>query len=190
MGHPIINDISMEKLRIVHPETNKFIGLCLDRDQAIASGAWCRSTNIFVLNNDGQVLCHKRSEKKERLPGVWSTHLGGHVNEQETYTSNAIKEVEEEVGIVVDASRLLPWRTSKLEKARLWIRDFLLVYDAPIHHFVPQKNEVDELQWMHAHEILSASEKDPKKWCAGTHDFRIEYECMQAVRTAMNNLIT
>jgi isopentenyldiphosphate isomerase len=178
----------MEKLQIVHGSTNEPTGLILNRAEAIANKAWCRSTNVFVLNAQGHVLCHRRSEEKERLPGVWSTHLGGHVNESETYETNALKEIEEEAGIVADKSELLAWRTSPIEHARLWVRDFVLFRDLPVHQFVPQEGEVDEFQWMHVGEIIERATKQPDIWCAGTHDFRIEYACMRAVFTTAHSL--
>lgn len=178
----------MEKLRIVHALTNRPTGVLLNRNEAIASKAWCRSTNVFILNSKGEVLCHKRSTVKERLPGVWVTHLGGHVNDQETYETNALKEIYEEAGIVVGEAELIPWRTSPIEGARLWVRDFALYYDKPIHTFTPQVGEVDEFRWMEVEEILEAEKRNSSLWCAGTHNFRLEYVCMRAVLTAAHNL--
>lgn len=178
----------MERLQIVHPETNEPLGISLDRKEAIESRAWCRSTNVFVLDTSGVVLCHKRSIEKERMPGAWFTHLGGHVSEGETYESNALKEVAEESGIQASQVQLLPWRTTKIPTSRLWVREFVMLYDGDPHALVPQVGEVDEFRWMTIDEILEASAKDPHTWCAGTHDFRTEYACMRAVFHAAHAL--
>lgn len=169
----------MEKLAIVHPETNTPVGV-LPRDQAIQTGAWCQSTNVFVMNSQGQILCHQRSLQKERLPGVWSTHLGGHVGHDEDYDSNALKELSEEAGIQAAANELIAWRTTKLDKARLWVREFVVLIDKELHELVPQPGEVDQFSWMHADEILNAAQAQPELWCAGTHDFAVEYHCLKA----------
>lgn len=167
-------------LQIVHPETGEQVGGAMSRADAIARGAWCRSTNVFVFNPDGHILCHRRSLQKERMPGVWSTHLGGHVSDGETYESNALKELEEESGISTDASRLLSWRTTRIDSARLWAREFVTLTDARLADLVPQPGEVDEFLWLPLEEILRKAQADPSGWCVGTHDFRMEYYCMRA----------
>jgi isopentenyldiphosphate isomerase len=173
----------MEKLQIVDQKTGEPTGAHMDRAQAIACGAWCRSTNVFVLDHSGNVLCHRRSSLKERHPGAWSTHLGGHVTEGESFLMNAAKELEEESGIRVDPSALLPWRTTKMEGARLWVREFVAMVDSERLTLVPQPGEVDEFRWLAPSEIVRRADAG-EEWLIGTHDFRTEYFCMRAVLTA------
>lgn len=170
----------MEKLPIVHEDTGSLLGYSLPRAEAIATQAWCRSTNVFVLNHEGKVLCHQRSLVKERFPGVWCTHLGGHVGEDETFETNAHKELGEEAGIHVPASSILAWRTTKIPTQRLWVREFVTVVDEPVEKFVPQPGEVEQFAWKTIEEILDESEKNPAMWLDGTHDFRSEYMCLRA----------
>jgi len=177
----------MEKLQIVDHETGEPSGVHMDRAEAIANGAWCRSTNIFVVNTQGEVLCHRRSMQKERHPGAWSTHLGGHVTEGESFIMNAVKELEEESGIRVDASALIPWRTAKMDSARLWMREYVVIVDPSTITLVPQPGEVDEFEWIAPSEIVRRA-KAGESWLAGTHDFRTEYFCMRAVLTAAHAL--
>lgn len=160
----------------------------MDRAEAIAQGAWCRSTNVFVLDGHGRILCHRRSALKERHPGAWSTHLGGHVTEGESFVMNAVKELEEESGIVTEATSLIPWRTTKLEGARLWVREYVTIVEPSEITLVPQDGEVDEFRWFTPSEIVRRADdgaaSGQELWLAGTHDFRTEYFCMRAVLTA------
>jgi isopentenyldiphosphate isomerase len=178
----------MELLHTVRPETGEPVGAPVTRAEALAGGAWCRSTSVFVINPRGEVLCHKRSEEKERLPGVWSTHLGGHVAVGETYETNAAKELHEESGIAAAPSGLIGWRTTRLESARLWVREFVTLVDAPAESLVPQPGEVDGFRWMSPEEIALAAKADAERWCVGTHDFAVEYQCMLAVLNAAGAL--
>ncbi|MFZ2681936.1 MAG: NUDIX domain-containing protein [Patescibacteria group bacterium] len=173
----------MEALAIVHPVTNMPLGI-LPRAQALKEGAWCRSTNIFVMNSQGQILCHQRSMQKERMPGVWSTHLGGHVAVGESYETNALKELEEESGIRVAAEQLIAWRTTRLDQARLWVREYVVLIDETVHELIPQPGEVDRFRWLSAEEIIQVAKDEAAKWCAGTHNFLIEYHCLRAALTA------
>jgi isopentenyldiphosphate isomerase len=176
-----------EELEIVSHDTNELTGIALPRHEAISQGAWCRSTNVFVINNKGEVLCHQRSLQKERFPGVWSTHLGGHVAKGENYETNAVKELEEEAGIISESKRLVCWRTTKIDTAHLWVREFVTLHDVPAESLKPQPGEVDQFAWKSIEEILEAKQREPHMWCAGTHDFRVEYHCLRAVLTAAHS---
>jgi isopentenyldiphosphate isomerase len=178
----------MEMLQIVHASTGEPTGEALPRAQAIAQLAWCRSTNVFVMNSQGQVLCHQRSLAKERLPGVWSTHLGGHVGGDETFETNAQKELGEEAGIDSTNMTLIPWRTTRIDGHRLWVREFVTLDDRAAHEFVPQPGEVEAFAWHTPEEIVAMSTANPKGWCAGTHHFASEYYCMRAALFAAHTL--
>ncbi len=174
----------MEKLQIVSAENGEPTGELQHRSEAIANQSWCRSTNIFVLNAKGEVLCHRRSALKERHPNAWSTHLGGHVTEGESFLMNAVKELEEESGIAANEHELFPWRTTKLDGARLWVREFILFSDLSAAELVPQPGEVEEFAWLAPAEIMNRAKAHPDNWLIGTHDFAVEYQCMRAALTA------
>lgn len=176
-----------ERLDIVCEHTGVPLGYDLPRHEALAQGSWCQSTNVYVINSAGQVLCHQRSLQKERLPGGWSTHLGGHVGSGEQFLSNAMKELQEEAGITLPESAFLPWRTSKLEHARLWTMDIVVHHDAPVESYVPQPGEVEQFAWMTPQEIIDAHAQAPDAWFAGTHNFTEDYACIRAVLAAAHH---
>lgn len=180
-----------EKLQIVDIETGEPTGECLPRSVVIQQKLWCRSTNIFILNTQGQILCNQRSLTKERFPGAWSTHFGGHVAEGESFKINALKELEEELGLTVNHFHIIPWRTSQKTISRLWIRDFITVYDGPLEKLTLQKEEIEKIEWFSAEDIIAElknegeTEETSSSWLAGTHDFKADYQCMRAVLTAV-----
>lgn len=178
-----------ELLQVIDPATGEPTGEHLSRAEVYAKKLWCRTTNIFVLNSLGQILCHQRSLSKEHFPGAWSTHFGGHVGKGESFKISALKEIEEEIGLAVKPFQLIPWRTSKKENARIWVRDFLTVYDGAIEDLTIQTEELQKIAWYAPEDILSMldvnPEDNPTPWMAGTHDFRTDYQCMRAVLTAM-----
>lgn len=170
----------MEKLEIVCSEKNTHTGEVALRSDVIENELWCRSTNVYVMNRHGEVLCHQRSMEKERMPGVWSTHLGGHVAVGETYDTNAQKELEEEIGVSVPEDSIIPWRTTKIDSAHLWVKEYVVLLDKDTAEMIPQKGEIDALAWMGPDEILKQEIENPDKWCAGTHNFMVEYHCLKA----------
>ena len=170
----------MEFLSIVHEKSGDLTGDSLPRHEAIAQPAWCMSTNVFVLNSQGEVLCHQRSLQKERHPGAWSTHLGGHVGSDETFEINAHKEVQEESGVTVESHQIIPWRTTKLSRSRLWIGEFVVHLDKHVDSFVPQKGEVERFEWLSPEQIIKRAAQESELWMLGTHDFEVEYHCLRA----------
>ena len=185
-----LKKIEEEKIQIVDSGTGEPTGICLPRSEVIKNKLWCRSTNIFILNSEGHLLCNQRSLTKERFPGAWSTHFGGHVAEGESFKINALKEVEEEIGLKINNFQIIPWRTSKKSISRLWIRDFITVYDNALENLILQKGEIEQVRWFTAEEIIAELEAEgidetKPAWLAGTHDFATDYQCMRAVLTAV-----
>ncbi len=176
----------MEKIEIVHQDTGKPLGIVLDRSEIFTQNAWCRSTNVFVMNNQGDVLCHQRSLQKERMPGVWVTHLGGHVAHGETPESNVVKELEEEANIIAAPHQIIRWstmpvaETSRVKNVRLWMHNFVTLFNGDASAIKPQPGEVERFEWMSLEQILSSEKENPAMWNSGIHNFQIEYFHLRA----------
>jgi isopentenyldiphosphate isomerase len=182
----------MEMLDVVCADTGVVLGDPVARHEAISKKLWCRSTNVFVMNEKGEILVHQRTANKERFPNALVTHVGGHVGAGETFESNALKELEEEAGIIVTADRLLPWRTTKIPSSRLWVREFVTVVHSstPV---TPQPGEVERFIWMSPEAIMQSHAENPQQWMndrPGTHHFETEYACLRAVATAAHAIGT
>ena len=180
--------MSEELIQVVDEHTGEPTGELVNRSEIFSKKLWCRSTNVFVVNSEGQILCQQRSLSKERYPGVWSTHLGGHVSAGESFKINAVKELEEEIGLSVNMFQMVPWRTSRKETARLWMRDFVTVYDGRVEDLVLQKSEIEQVRFMSISEIIE-THKDPSHgiiWeeLAGVYEVHEDYQALRAVLTA------
>ncbi len=173
-----------EFIDLIHEHSGEPTGESLPRAEVLSKKMWCRTTNVYVLNRQGEVLCHQRSLNKERFPGAWSTHFGGHLGTGEDYQSNAIKELEEELGVKIPFTKVVPWRTIKYESQKIWVREFMTVYDGDISILKFQKEEVEQLKWFSIDEILKHSNNSAELWIAGMHDIQAEYQCLRAVLTA------
>ncbi len=184
-----------ELLQIVDPNTGEPTGEHVARSQFHEQKLWGRSTNVYILNTKGEILCHRRPENKEYFPGAWSTHFGGHIVEGESFKMGALKELSEEIGLVLDPYKLIPWRTSKKTVARLWVRDFITIFDGELSDLTLQESEITEVGWFTAEHILQSldaegieDEAESGSWMAGTHNFNADYQCMRAVLTAAIDL--
>ena len=87
--------------------------VCNDRDEVIAQntrkevhrrGLIHRAVHILVFNKRGEVFLQKRSMTKDTFPGAWDSSASGHVDAGEAYDACAVRELHEELGVVVERS--------------------------------------------------------------------------------------
>jgi isopentenyldiphosphate isomerase len=73
-------------------------------------GDWHRSVHVWVAGNDangGFLIAQRRSLAKDTWPGKLDATVGGHLRAGEG-VGEALREVEEEIGVAVTADELLP----------------------------------------------------------------------------------
>src|SRR5215831_3246035 len=102
------------------------------RSEMRSKGLPHRATYILVLNSVGWLFVQKRTTTKDIYPGCLDPVVGGVVLDGESYEQNAIRELEEEVGI----------REVQLEERfdfffednslKVWGRTFSCIYDGPL----------------------------------------------------------
>ena len=71
------------------------------RREVHARGLWHRAVHILVFNARGEVFLQKRSLKKDTAAGLWDSSSSGHVDSGEAYDACAVRELREEIGLVV-----------------------------------------------------------------------------------------
>ncbi|MCP5533708.1 MAG: ribosomal RNA small subunit methyltransferase A [Akkermansiaceae bacterium] len=74
------------------------------RGEVHAQGLLHRAVHVFAINKRGDVLLQQRSHLKDLHPSVWDSSVSGHLDAGEDYESAAIRELDEEMGIRVDAA--------------------------------------------------------------------------------------
>jgi 16S rRNA (adenine1518-N6/adenine1519-N6)-dimethyltransferase len=84
-----------------------------------------RAVHIFVLNAADEVFLQKRSRWKDRHPSLWDSSAAGHVDAGEEYDAAANRELEEELGISAELTRM-----SKLPASEETGQEFIWLYRA------------------------------------------------------------
>ncbi|MBK5258231.1 MAG: NUDIX domain-containing protein [Thermoanaerobaculia bacterium] len=69
-------------------------------------GDWHLSVHVWIVVPDGRLLIQKRSLAKDNNPGLWDVSVAGHVSAGEGSIDSALREVEEEIGLILVASDL------------------------------------------------------------------------------------
>ena len=62
-----------------------------------------RAIHVLVFNARGEVFLQKRSMTKDTAAGLWDSSTSGHVDAGEDYDACAVRELGEEIGLVVAA---------------------------------------------------------------------------------------
>jgi isopentenyl-diphosphate delta-isomerase type 1 len=84
-----------------------------------------RAIHVLVFNRRGEVFLQKRSMRKDTFPGAWDSSASGHLDAGEDYDACAIRELREEIGLVVGRT---PTRLFKLDASARTGQEFVWVY--------------------------------------------------------------
>jgi isopentenyldiphosphate isomerase len=109
-----------------------------------------RSVFIAVINDDGDLLVHRRADHKDVWPGWWDVAVGGVVGVGEEYDAAARRELREELG--VDAGQIMSIGTGAYADDTVQlVASCYVVRDNGPFRFID--NEVTEAHWVSANEI-------------------------------------
>lgn len=93
--------------------TEEIFDIVNERDEIIGAapravvhrdGLRHRAVHILVFNALGEVFLQKRSMTKDSAAGKWDSSASGHLNQGEQYDACAIRELREEIGLVLCAT--------------------------------------------------------------------------------------
>ena len=127
----------------------------------------CGVSNIWLVNNQGQLLCSKRTEDKKVNPGRWQSYFGGHVPAGMSFKENAIKELQEETGIAATESELflIDKGLYLKEGNNKFYENFAFLYNQGTLDLTKSDGEVTEVRWMNMKDYWQEQEANPDKWC-------------------------
>lgn len=104
-----------------------------------------RATHVLVFNRRGEIFLQKRSMKKDNHPGVWDSSASGHLDTGEDYDPCAVRELREEIGLVVDS---VPRRLFKIAACEETGHEFVWAYRCEAEGpFTLHPEEVERGEW-------------------------------------------
>lgn len=101
-----------------------------ERGEVHARGWRHRAVHCLLRDGDGRVLLQLRSTEKETWPGTWDSSAAGHVAAGDDYLVTAIREIEEEIGLRVEAAALEAVGRLDPSEATGW--EFIRIYVGPL----------------------------------------------------------
>lgn len=122
---------------------------------------------LIVDAKEERVLVQKRVAWKETYPSHWDPTPGGVMGPDETFEDNAVRELEEEMGIAI-GSKLAPKALEPLfdfwfedDRVRNWGRLMKVHYEGDISDLKLQAEEVETVKWMTREELQQLLETGP-----------------------------
>ena len=87
-------------------ENGKPTGEVEDRKEVYNKGLWHKSSHIWIINDNNELLVQKRNPNKSTFPNLWAISVAGHVDSGETSRETAVRELKEEVNLDVNEGEL------------------------------------------------------------------------------------
>lgn len=137
-----------------------------------------RAFSIFIFNDKGEMLLHKRAEKKYHSGGLWSNACCSHPQPgEETHVAAGIR-LQEEMGFMTELTKVFDfiYKTAFDNGLTEYEFDHVLVgsYNGPI---VPNPEEVSDYCFKPVDEIKRSLQTHPQKY---TEWFKIAFPRMEA----------
>jgi isopentenyl-diphosphate delta-isomerase len=135
----------------------------VSRHQAFKKGLWRRTVQVWIVNDKKQILCQKRSSKKDMGAGLWEATVGGHLSPGDNYFTGAVREVREETGLPIETHHLELLKIYKDHKFREYRGIFYCKWNTDVNELVIEEDEVEEVKLV-ALPTLKKHLKNPQSW--------------------------
>jgi len=133
-----------EEIFDIVDEHDQVIGQC-PRSEVHRLGYKHRAIHVLVFNSRGEVFLQKRSMTKDTHPGVWDSSSSGHLDTDEDYDECAIRELREEIGLVIEKA---PQRLFKIKACVETGQEFVWVYKCQSEGpFTLHPEEIERGDW-------------------------------------------
>lgn len=139
------------------------------RPRVHAEGLWHRAVHVFVLDPDGRLLLQLRSPDKDLYPGKWTSSASGHPAPGEGWAAAAVRELEEELGLVLDLKEAGAFRYDggrDREVSRLYVGRL----QGEPGRIEPHPEEVAATRWVPVPEVAAWLEEEPGAFAPSFHE--------------------
>jgi isopentenyl-diphosphate delta-isomerase len=133
-----------------------------------------RVSALWLKNSKGEFLLARRAFSKSHDPGKWGPAVAGTVEENETYETNIVKEIFEELGL--KDLPLQPGPKVFIQgKHKFFDQWFAAVADLDIQDFTISQEEVAEIAWFSLEEYRKLITEKPEQFIPSMKDVPSEF---------------
>lgn len=121
----------------------EFTGEIIDKHN-IPEGYYRLSVHIWIINDKGELLLQQRLSNAHKFPNMWS-NTGGAVQASETSLEGAIRELREELGIIIEEEDLQ--FIASYKRIKDFVDVWLLKKNIDINNIIIAEDEVQDVKW-------------------------------------------
>jgi isopentenyldiphosphate isomerase len=155
--------INANELLFIVNEDNQPI-MPKSRQETHTNGYWHRTTQIWIINHKRQILCQKRSLKKDTYPGKWEPFFGGHVLANQEYLDSAAQELNEELGLNIPKEKLTFVKIHKSQTLKEFQAVYYIIWEGDEKTIKYEKDEIDTLKWVDSEELYHTLINQENNW--------------------------
>lgn len=181
----------------VFSEDGQPTGQGISRTQAHTDGVLHGASHTYIYrrsNGSTELLLQRRSRCKDSFPGSLDTSSAGHVEHGSDFLATAQKELQEELGLCVEADELIELFEQRIEHTseahgktfvdREINRVYLLERDVDPTMLRLQPEEVSEVVWMSEDELIDRLSFGDRELCLDEQEVR---QVLNAIRARHKN---
>lgn len=134
----------------IYDENRNFLGRSEIRGEyKFKKGEYHIVTDSFIFNSKNELLITRRCAEKKNFPLLWEGN-GGSLLKGETSEEAIIREIKEEIGLTVDKSELVLYKSFRVdEEYSPRFKDlYIIKKDFDVKDLVLQKEEVMDAKWV------------------------------------------
>ncbi len=144
----------MDELVDILDEQGNYTGRTEMKSKAHELGLFHPTIHVWCYSESGSVLLQQRGANKSTYPLLWDVSVAGHIGAGEEPEIGAFREVQEEIGVIMNTSNMEKIGVFLMEKKhseRIWDREFNHTFLYPLDKSTPlikQESEVEALKWI------------------------------------------
>ena len=116
------------------------------------NGLFHPTIHVWLYTRNGYLLIQKRGKNKKSFPLLWDVSVAGHIGAGEDIVQSALREIEEEIGLVLQPQALKKIGVFKSQKDHSddfrdyeFHHSFIAELKVPIDELKKQDSEVEEI---------------------------------------------
>ncbi len=150
-------------------ENGNTVGQIKQRSRVHWDGDWHRVVHVWIENGRGGLLIQKRGAQKQTYPDKWDVSCAGHVLSGHSSRDSAIREAQEELGLILSPLELRSVGTVRASHSDGFRHDneivdiYVVQRDVSPKQCVLQADEVAEVRLVEVSELeKQVARKDPE----------------------------
>ena len=181
--HDLTEKMGTKEYLDIVDESGHPTGETISRDAAHTDGILHRTAHVWVVRKTDQgydILLQKRSEEKDSFPGLYDTSSAGHIPAGDEPLESALRELKEELGIVVTADQLHYAGSFRIHEVT-WV--YVYEKSVEISSLKLQESEVSEVRWFDLEEVWNEIKTDRSRFCVPTGGLNVLREYLRGLKT-------